>query len=85
MNGFLLGDVVIPVVERLAGKDHYRNYLSWQRNGGIEAFLQRYSDRVDIISRRFGGSVFCCAVAIDDELKNYQKHLALLNKSLSPS
>ena len=85
INGFLLGDVVIPVVERLAGKDHYRNYLSWQRDGGIEAFLQRRSDRVDIISRRFGDSVFCCAVAMDDELKTYQKHLALLNKSLSPA
>lgn len=84
LKGFLLGDLLIPVVERLAGKDHYRNYLSWQRDGGIESFLQRRSDRVDIISRRFGGSVFCCVVAINDDFKTYQKHLALLNKSLSP-
>lgn len=84
-KGFLLGDFLIPVVERLAGKDHYRNYLSWQQGGGIETFLQQRSDRVDVISRRFGGSVFCCAVSVDDDLKAYQKHLALLNKSLSPS
>ena len=84
LNGFLLGDLLIPVVERLAGRDHYRNYLSWQRDGGIESFLQRRSDRVDIISRRFGGSVFCCVLAINDDFKTYQKHLALLNKSLSP-
>ncbi|MBT8330030.1 MAG: class I SAM-dependent methyltransferase [Desulfofustis sp.] len=84
-KGFLLGDILIPVVERLAGRDHYLNYLSWQRNGGIEAFLQQRSDSVDIISRRFGGSVFCCAVAIDDDIKTYQKHLALLHKSFSPS
>ena len=83
LKGFLLGDLLIPVVERLAGKDHYRNYLSWQRDGGIESFLQRRSDRVDIISRRFGGAVFCCVVAINDDFKTYQKHLALLNKSLS--
>ena len=85
IKGFLLGDILIPVIERLAGKDHYRNYLSWQRDGGIETFLQQRSDRVDIISRRFGGSVFCCAVTIDDDYKTYQKHLALLDKSLSLS
>ena len=83
VKGFLLGNVLIPVVERLAGKDHYRNYLSWQRDGGIESFLQQRGSRIDIISRRFGGSVFCCVVAIDDDVQTYQKHLALLNKSLS--
>ena len=83
-KGFLLGDFLIPVIERLAGKDHYHNYLSWQRDGGIESFLQKRSDRVDVISRRFGGSVYCCAVSVDDDLKTYRKHLVLLNKSLSP-
>ena len=85
VKGCLLGDFVIPVIERLAGRDHYLNYLSWQRGGGIETFLQQRSDTVDIISRRFGGSVFCCAVSVDDDLKTYQKHMALLNKSFSPS
>jgi demethylmenaquinone methyltransferase/2-methoxy-6-polyprenyl-1,4-benzoquinol methylase len=85
VKGFLLGDFLIPVVERLAGRDHYLNYLSWQRDGGIETFLQQRNDTIRIISRRFGGSVFCCVVSVDDDLKTYQKHLALLNKSLSPS
>ena len=83
-KGFLLGNIVIPVVERMAGRDHYLNYLSWQREGGLETFLQQRSDTVDIVSRRFGGTVFCCALSIDDDFKTYQKHLALLNTSLSP-
>jgi demethylmenaquinone methyltransferase/2-methoxy-6-polyprenyl-1,4-benzoquinol methylase len=82
-KGFLLGGIVIPVVERMAGRDHYLNYLSWQRAGAIETFLQQRSDTVEIISRRFGGTVLCCALSIDDDLKTYQKHLALLHKSLS--
>ena len=84
LKGLILGDILIPVVERLAGRDHYLNYLSWQREGGIEGFLQQRSTTVDIISRRFGGAVFCCAVSIDDELRNYQKQLQLLNKTFSP-
>ena len=85
IKGFVLGDIMIPVIERLAGRDHYLNYLSWMRAGGIEGFLQQRNQTVDIISRRFGGSVISCGVSIDDESRTYQKHLALLNKTFSPS
>lgn len=83
LKGFLLGDVLMPVIERAAGRDHYLNYLSWKRDGGIEGFLQERRQTVEVISRRFGGSVFCCAVSIDDDIQNYHKHLALLNKTFS--
>lgn len=82
LKGFLLGDILIPVVERLAGRPHYLNYLSWKRDGGIEGFLQKQRQtKVDVISRRFGGTVFCCAVSVDDDTQTYQKHLALLNRA----
>jgi hypothetical protein len=55
------------------------------RAGGIEGFLQQRNQTADIISRRFGGSVISCGVSIDDESRTYQKHLALLNKTFSPS
>ena len=84
VRGFVLGDLLIPVIERIAGREHYLNYLSWKREGGIEGFLHQRHQTVDIISRRFGGSVYCCTVTIDDDKKAYQKHLALLNKSFSP-
>ena len=84
LKGIVLGDILIPLVERLAGRNHYLNYLSWQRDGGIEGFLQQRNTTVDIISRKFGGSVFCCVVSIDDEFRNYQKQLELLNRTFSP-
>ena len=83
IKGFLLGDLLIPLIERLAGRSHYLNYLSWKRDGGIEGFLQQRRQTVDVISRRLGGSVFCCAVSIDDDIQNYHKQLALLNRTFS--
>jgi demethylmenaquinone methyltransferase/2-methoxy-6-polyprenyl-1,4-benzoquinol methylase len=82
LKGTVLGHLAIPIIERLAGRLHYRNYLSWMRQGGLELFLQQRCQAADIISRRFGGAALCCAVTIDDELRAYQKHIALLNQSL---
>jgi len=81
IKGFLLGDMLFPVIERLAGRSHYLNYLSWMREGGIEGFLQQRRQTVEVISRRFGGSVYCCAVSVDDDIQTYHKHLALLNRT----
>lgn len=83
LKGFILGNLVIPVVERMAGRPHYLNYLSWMRAGGLESFLQQRRQTTDIISRRYGGAVISCAVAIDDDLQSYENHIALLNRSLS--
>lgn len=83
IKGMLLGGFSIPIIERLAGRDHYLNYLSWQQDGGTEGFLQQRQQTVDLISRRFGGSVVCCGVAIDDQAKISQKHFALLHQAIS--
>ena len=82
-RGSLLGGLLIPLVERIAGKTHYQNYLNWKRQGGLEGFLQPKGLRVDVISRPFAGSVLCCAVARNDDAKDQQKHFALLNRALS--
>ena len=81
-KGNLLGNVIIPIVERFAGKRHYRNYLNWIRHGGLEKFLQSRKQTTHIISQRFGDSVLCCAVSVDDEARAFQKHIALLNQGL---
>jgi len=81
-GGHLLANFVIPIIERFAGKDHYRNYLSWVRQGGLEKFLLDRKQTTRIISQRFGDTVLCCAVSIDDEAQALNKHIALLNQSL---
>ncbi|MCG6931381.1 MAG: class I SAM-dependent methyltransferase [Desulfofustis sp.] len=74
--------LLIPVIERLAGKNHYRNYRDWMDRGGLEGFLQRRNLTVDVISQRFGSTVLCCALTIDDARQAFSNHLALLNRSL---
>jgi len=81
-KGTLLGNLIIPVIERFAGKDHYRNYLSWMRRGGLEKFLRDRRQTTRIISQRFGDTILCCAVDIDDDARAFEKHIALLNQSL---
>ena len=83
-KGFIIGTLPIPIIQRMAGRTHYRNYLNWMRQGGLEQFLQRKRQTVDVISRRFGGTVLCCAVARDEAMRTYQKHIALLNQSIAP-
>ncbi len=81
-KGHLLANFLIPIIERCAGKAHYRNYLSWMRRGGLEKFLQDRDQSIHIISQRFGDTVLCCAVSIDDEARAFQKQIALLNQGL---
>lgn len=86
LKGTLIGNLLIPIIERGAGKTHFRNYTDWKENGGLEGFLDRRRLPVDIISRPYGGTVLCCAVTINDDWQEFSKHIALLNKSLeSPS
>lgn len=82
VKGHLLANFAIPIIERFAGKAHYRNYLSWMRRGGLEKFLQDRDQSVRIISERFSDTVLCCAVGIDDEARAFEKEIALLNQSL---
>ena len=40
---FMVGKVLIPIIERAAGLDHYHNYRDWMNQGALEGFLQRKS------------------------------------------
>lgn len=82
IKGHLFANFVIPIIERCAGKTHYRNYLSWVRRGGLEKFLRDRDQNIRIISERFGDTVLCCAVSIDDQARAFEKQIELLNQSL---
>jgi demethylmenaquinone methyltransferase/2-methoxy-6-polyprenyl-1,4-benzoquinol methylase len=76
--GFFYGRTVIPVIERIAGKEHFQNYRSWMKNGALQehvAFLHR---KVDCISEHFGGALVLCAVTKEPEAKIvFQQMLSL--------
>ncbi|MCK5069066.1 MAG: class I SAM-dependent methyltransferase [Desulfocapsa sp.] len=38
---FVMGKILIPIVERIAGLDHYNNYKNWIDQGALEGFLQK--------------------------------------------
>ncbi len=42
-SSFLVGKVLIPVIERAAGLNHYHNYRDWMKQGALEGFLQKNS------------------------------------------
>lgn len=81
-NSSLVGLFLIPIIERIAGKNHYQNYLKWQDIGGLEGFLARQKISGEIISRRFQNTVLCCAIKIDEESRLKEKSYALLNQTL---
>jgi demethylmenaquinone methyltransferase/2-methoxy-6-polyprenyl-1,4-benzoquinol methylase len=83
LKGALAAGFLVPVIERCAGKVHFRHYLSWSKQGGLEGFLKRRNEAADIISRPFGGAITCCAITIDDEARTYSKQIALLNKTFA--
>lgn len=61
-SGFLFGKLIIPLLERTAGKKHYLHYRSWMRDGALDNHIHDLSARKEIISYHFGRSVLLCAV-----------------------
>ena len=39
----IIGKILIPIIERAAGLNHYQNYRYWMSQGAIEGFLQKHS------------------------------------------
>jgi demethylmenaquinone methyltransferase/2-methoxy-6-polyprenyl-1,4-benzoquinol methylase len=39
----IVGKLLIPIIERAAGLNHYQNYRYWMGQGAIEGFLQQHS------------------------------------------
>ena len=83
IKGSLIGRLLMPIIERCAGKTHYQNYLDWHKKGGLEVYLDRHEQTVDVISRPYGGTVLCCSITIDDAGQALRRHIALLNRSLT--
>ncbi|AGF78864.1 methylase involved in ubiquinone/menaquinone biosynthesis [Desulfocapsa sulfexigens DSM 10523] len=42
-SSFLIGKILIPIIERAAGLNHYHNYRDWMNQGALEGFLQKNS------------------------------------------
>jgi len=84
MKGTLIGSVLTPLIERCAGKEHYRNYVDWRERGALEGFLDHHGLVVDVISRPYAQTVLCCAFTVNDDKEEFSRHLALLNHSLKP-
>lgn len=62
LNGFLFANLMIPMVERAAGLDHYHCYRNWMKQAALQGFLQIYKKRTDIISTHFAGSIMLCSL-----------------------
>ena len=60
--GKVIGKLIIPVIEKCAGSEHYNNYIKWMQTGGLEGFLSQQNQQADIISRPLHGTLLCCAV-----------------------
>ena len=61
-SGFFFGKILVPLLERAAGRKHYSHYKSWMKDGALDDHIQDLSERKEIISSHFGGSVLLCAV-----------------------
>ncbi len=55
---YVLGKLLIPVVERAAGTTHYHNYREWMAIGAIKGFLQNeYSGKITRITPHYKGCI----------------------------
>ncbi|THB71266.1 MAG: class I SAM-dependent methyltransferase [Desulfobulbaceae bacterium] len=80
---FLVGKLFIPLLEKLAGDEHYQNYKRWMQAGGLQSFLTHDDLRVDIISTRLFQTLLCCAVTSKQLANRNRSYFELLNKTFS--
>jgi len=83
ISGFFIGKILIPIIEKSAGKPHYNHYSKWMNDGGLERFLERKASSTDIISQTLGGTLLCCAVRKDDSKYVDQQSFGLLQKTIT--
>ena len=63
-KSILVGKILIPIIERLAGFNHYTNYKYWLKHGGIHGFLKReHAGNVTLIAPHFKGCINIVAVS----------------------
>ncbi len=80
--GSLIGQLLLPFIEKCAGSDHYLNYSKWMKAGGLETFLNYRKVSAEIISQPLRGNILCCGVIKNDQKKIEQQNFALLDLDL---
>jgi ubiquinone/menaquinone biosynthesis C-methylase UbiE len=78
VKGVVFSKIIIPIVERIAGINHYHCYKNWMENGALEGFLQRFHQRTDIISTHFSESVMLCSIVKEPEINKAFHSINLL-------
>ncbi len=66
--GVITGKIIIPIIERVAGFNHFQCYKSWMQKGAVENFLQIFHQKADIISTHFFDSIMICTIEKESEL-----------------
>ena len=60
----LVGNIVIPLIERTAGIAHYHNYRDWMKNGALQGFLARENPgQALLIASHFQGCIHLYAAS----------------------
>jgi len=80
--GTLFGRCLIPLIEKCAGREHYRHYAQWIGNGGLETFLTQLNVTAEVISQPLHGNILCCAIIKNDYRRVTQHNFALLDLNL---
>jgi len=63
-SSFVVGNILIATIERMAGLNHYHNYREWMRQGAIEGFLQKNSPgKLTLIAPHSKGCINVFAVS----------------------
>lgn len=91
MDAWISGKVVIPLIERLAGLDHYHNYRDWMAGGALEGFLERQNPgKLSLIAPHSSGCSRVYAVSrvkndqLTENLKRIQRHYSPSQKEILP-
>jgi len=58
----IIGNILLPIIERTAGMDHFKNYQNWMRQGALEGFCSRHGHQARHISTHLNGCVEICAI-----------------------
>lgn len=70
----ITGKLIIPIIERAAGRNHYQNYRYWMSQGAIEGFLQKHSPgKMTLIRSRSKNCVQIYAVSKINKLAKRSK------------
>ncbi len=79
VSGWITSRIMLPIIERLAGRQHFAHYRSWMESGALESVIAGFSGRKNLISSHFSGTVAVCSL----EKEAYDKNVFLsLNKPI---